>query len=346
MCYNTNEGIGGALMKQRIKWIDVARCLGIFAIYLGHFGESPGRITTFVYTHHVALFFFISGCLAPREDLPLLVHVKKTIKTLLFPWFVFAIVSAVLYMFYLGAGATEFLLRLKQIALGTIVNEYVAASLWFLVGLAGVKILFEILRKLRYPVIILAVSLALFWVEAVYSIPRYYNLHRVLRFAFFYAAGFFAFPYIANILQPKTKKGRILLTLSGLFSLAFSSLVYYGYNPLMMLPSIPVLSTLLPVATALVIIWTYLITAKILENVDILNRIGSKTLYLCTGEYFAGLIIKCFINLIGLGLTYTRPLCAWICAAITLYVAYRYVTPIEERVLAGLRKFPTWLRQG
>lgn len=48
-------------MKQRLGWVDVVRCFGMFAIYLGHFGEQAGHAYTFVYTHHVALFFFISG---------------------------------------------------------------------------------------------------------------------------------------------------------------------------------------------------------------------------------------------------------------------------------------------
>lgn len=28
--------------KKRIQWVDVAKFLGIFAIYLGHFGKSGG----------------------------------------------------------------------------------------------------------------------------------------------------------------------------------------------------------------------------------------------------------------------------------------------------------------
>ena len=38
------------------------KCFGIFAIYLGHFGPDGGYSYDFVFTHHVALFFFVSGC--------------------------------------------------------------------------------------------------------------------------------------------------------------------------------------------------------------------------------------------------------------------------------------------
>ncbi len=47
----------------RVEWIDVARALGIYAIYLGHFSTEAGHAYGFVFQYHVALFFFISGCM-------------------------------------------------------------------------------------------------------------------------------------------------------------------------------------------------------------------------------------------------------------------------------------------
>ena len=77
-------------MNRRIKWIDVARCLGIFAVFLGHFGQDAGRMTNFLYTHHVALFFFLSGCMAPRDDSTLPTQIKKTTTGLVLPRLTFA----------------------------------------------------------------------------------------------------------------------------------------------------------------------------------------------------------------------------------------------------------------
>ena len=48
-------------MKKRVNWIDIAKCFGIFAIYLGHCGSVAGKLNTFVWTHHVALFFVLAG---------------------------------------------------------------------------------------------------------------------------------------------------------------------------------------------------------------------------------------------------------------------------------------------
>lgn len=35
-------------MKERVKFIDVAKFLGIYAIYLGHFGNTAGNAYEFV----------------------------------------------------------------------------------------------------------------------------------------------------------------------------------------------------------------------------------------------------------------------------------------------------------
>ena len=46
----------------RVVWLDVARAIGIYAIYLGHFGEAAGPAYRFVFQFHVPLFFFLGGC--------------------------------------------------------------------------------------------------------------------------------------------------------------------------------------------------------------------------------------------------------------------------------------------
>ena len=42
---------------NRYNWIDTLRFLGIFAIYLGHFGNRAGKLYLFVFSYHVPLFF-------------------------------------------------------------------------------------------------------------------------------------------------------------------------------------------------------------------------------------------------------------------------------------------------
>lgn len=329
-------------MAQRVKWIDVIRCLGIFAIYLGHFGEDAGQIAAFLYTHHIALFFFISGCLEPREEQSFSNLVKKVFSGLLLPWLLFAVAAAVFDTIYMNNGMSDLLSLLKTVALGTIVDQFVAGSLWFLVCLAVMKLLFWFLRKLRYPVIILAVCLALCLIERLCPIPKYYNLHRAFRFIFYYAVGWYAFPVLSRILSPSTQKERVLLLLSGIVPMCSCALVFCGWYPALLAPH-PVAETLVSIANALIIIWLYILVSKWIENVEVFNQIGQCTLYLCGSEYFVRQLLKSLVRLFGLDLAYPQPVCAVICAVLLLYLAWRYLVPIEMRLLRSVKNLPRWL---
>ena len=50
--------------NTRIAWVDVFKFLGIWAIYIGHFGEAAGKVYPFVFTYHVPMFFFAAGFFA------------------------------------------------------------------------------------------------------------------------------------------------------------------------------------------------------------------------------------------------------------------------------------------
>lgn len=83
-------------MKKRIEWIDVAKCFGIFAIYLGHCTGDAGKAYEFVYTHHVPLFFVLAGFTeALGAEKSFGKYVIKLIKALMIPWLMFAVISIV-----------------------------------------------------------------------------------------------------------------------------------------------------------------------------------------------------------------------------------------------------------
>uniref|UniRef100_UPI001C2F5592 acyltransferase family protein n=1 Tax=Micrococcus sp. GbtcB5 TaxID=2824750 RepID=UPI001C2F5592 len=48
---------------NRVEWIDTAKGMGIFLVILGHTGSLGGRITNYIYSYHMPLFFFLSGYL-------------------------------------------------------------------------------------------------------------------------------------------------------------------------------------------------------------------------------------------------------------------------------------------
>ena len=56
LCSNIQEMKKGSNISGRVAWLDVARAFGIYAIYLGHFGETAC-------TGHTVLYFsFMFHC--------------------------------------------------------------------------------------------------------------------------------------------------------------------------------------------------------------------------------------------------------------------------------------------
>lgn len=118
------------LKGGRKDYIDVLKFLGIFAIYLGHCGESAGRFYPFVFSYHVPLFFFVSGCMEHcSADRSFVGRIVRKIKTLLLPWMVFALLICV---FNAANGTMELKTGLMLIAKGCVRNQFtVAGGLWF-----------------------------------------------------------------------------------------------------------------------------------------------------------------------------------------------------------------------
>ena len=329
-------------MQQRIKWLDVARCFGIFAIYLGHFGAQAGLAAQFVTTHYVALFFFISGCLTSHKPLSLAAHSKKILNDILLPWFFFALLAVVFDSIYSNLDLNGVLLQLKSVALGTMVDNFVAGSLWFFTTLAIVKFLFWFIQQLKNNCAILLISLAMFLIEALVDLPRYYNLHRAFRFMIFYSIGYITFPYIQKAIEPATKKGRCFFAVSGGIAFIYSAFLFFEKDLLSFMYHIPYLNYFAGIFTALIVIWLYFITAKFSENVDIFNQLGQNTLYLCGSEYFIKQILKTIIRLLGLEPTYPNPMAVFIYAALTMLLAYKYLIPLEKRMLTKIRQLPAY----
>lgn len=88
------------LKRSRLDWIDAARAFAIFCIVLGHALNGYSFIWKLVYGFHVPLFVLISGFTytpRPRKE-----NLKKSIcggfRRILVPYFIFGILSIVIYM--------------------------------------------------------------------------------------------------------------------------------------------------------------------------------------------------------------------------------------------------------
>ena len=79
------------MKKNRIKYIDVARGLGIFLVIIGHM-DTNEFIRNSIYSFHMPFFFFLSGYLNKNTNNFKALFLKK-IRTLIIPYFFFGLLS-------------------------------------------------------------------------------------------------------------------------------------------------------------------------------------------------------------------------------------------------------------
>lgn len=133
---------------QRITWIDVARGLGIIIVIYSH-TLSTDSLRYLFYSFHMPLFFFLSGIIFHHKRhehfWPM---VKKNIRTILLPYFLFAIISYLLWYFTLTSSQPSFsevINHLKGILYGNNGENilFYNGVLWFLPALFVTKVLFS-----------------------------------------------------------------------------------------------------------------------------------------------------------------------------------------------------------
>lgn len=332
-------------MKERIKWVDVAKFLGIFAIYLGHFGTTAGMTRDFVFIYHVPLFFFLSGCMSTLDnEKNILKFVWKKLKSLMIPFWIFALLSIVVTVINNQINIYDVKDMLVKIAYGCIRNRFVATSLWFLPCLFVMEIIFKLIKFARFKVLMLAICVAIYVAVVKLIVPGphispswEYNVDSALYFIIYYAIGYAAFPYIASLFKLDTLLKKIVFFATGALSFIYSALQFFGKADL--LPSInkvPVLNIFSLVISAICIIWFNLIAAKLLENVALFNEIGRSTLYLCCNEYFMHVFTFDILTLFGLKRALSNPLQTYIFVIILLVLCTKLVAPAEKKLARSI----------
>ena len=72
---------------ERILWIDICKTIAIYFIVISHASYTNTTISDFLFSFHVASFFFISGVLDKSGKMPMTEWVKKQIITLVIPYY-------------------------------------------------------------------------------------------------------------------------------------------------------------------------------------------------------------------------------------------------------------------
>lgn len=335
-------------MQNRIKYIDVAKFIGIFCIYLGHFGDSAGYAYNFVFIFHVPLFFFLSGLSENlTRDIPLHKYVVKNVKNILIPCYLFAIISVVLQCIFTNTYA-EVSNNLIQIFKGCIRNHFFAGGVWFLTCLFVIKIVFYILRKLlKYKALLLIVSFAFYLVAQLVINPlpiisphMPYNIDSACYYIVFYALGYCCSEIVRSFLMFDNVLKRVIGVVIGVFSLVFSAFLFFGKNFFYYLGNLGTGTTIFIVASfinPIIVILLVLIVSRLMENVNVFVELGKDTLFLCGSEYMVKELAITCLHTIGLGIAFPNPVSAYIYTFALLFLCYKFLIPVEKSLFKKLR---------
>lgn len=188
------------MSKTRIDYLDAAKGIGIILVVLGHLVCYNSKLSCIIFSFHMPLFFFISGVLYKDKNNRLFDFVKHKFKTLLVPYLCFWFIA--LLFFIVKGIIKEFNVKefLYDIYTGA-PNQYYMGSIWFILCLFFVELLFYICyKKLKcnnQVIIILSLFILAYIGANIYKLSDFckggvlpLQLHSVPMGLFFYSLGF------------------------------------------------------------------------------------------------------------------------------------------------------------
>jgi acyltransferase len=153
--------------QGRVRWIDIARGIGILLVIYGH-GLNADSYRFIIYSFHMPLFFFLSGVVFHVRKYEHFTHfVTKTTKNILIPYFLFALASFLIWIISTEPNKwNSHVIREQFITMfyGSGHGDYLLFNnlLWFLPCLFVVKIFFGLIvkfvQKKRYIILALIIS--------------------------------------------------------------------------------------------------------------------------------------------------------------------------------------------
>lgn len=136
---------------DRIKYLDIAKGIGIILVIMGHTGFLFDNLKTYFFSFHMPLFFVISGMLMNikhEEDADFKVLASKKIKALMIPYLSFSIIYIIVYIITYNMNLVT-----KEDFIQSVIymfTLYGDSTLWFLPALLIGELLFiYLVRKIE-----------------------------------------------------------------------------------------------------------------------------------------------------------------------------------------------------
>lgn len=224
------------MRQQRMIELDIMKFWGILLVVLGHItnmytpqglvhptiqSDSLAMVSTFVYSFHMPLFVFVSGCVCAfqievlQRKVSFVNLIQKKSKRLLIPYLVFGILLIVLMI---GCGFRD---NMVDYAYNGVLLSKDSRHLWFVLMLFEVFVLFWCMNKmvewLKLPKwSMLVISFACYLLAD--HLPYIFQISSAFRYFFWFTLGyvFLLYKNIVNIVYIYISGG-VILTLNMLF---------------------------------------------------------------------------------------------------------------------------------
>lgn len=184
-------------MHQRLKWVDIAKGMGIIFVVIGH-SESSTVIPHYLFWFHMPLFFIISGFLYNAYYSSNLLNWSiKISKRFIIPYISYGLLISFLVLI-IHRDPMDFLKQLIKLIYGGEMLSGSFATFWFITCLLFTQIIFAIIQskfKFRTQLIIIFIfyllSQMISNVQFLKNIPFPSNLDVVLISICYYSIGFY-----------------------------------------------------------------------------------------------------------------------------------------------------------
>ncbi len=324
--------------NTRVNWLDVAKIIGIFCIYLGHFQYYAGYSYDFVFRFHVPLFFFLAGCAENFNTRKIIPSILHKIETVLIPFYFFGIMSIIVDCLvrdsysYLKDKCIKLLLGAGR------EDGFVAYQLWFLSSIFIAYILFYLVKWiLRSRGLILLAGVVIYCVSEVFfhQLPSFYNIDYAFAYFHFFLIGYLVFPFLDKWFNK-----------SELFILNVIKLIIY-----ILFLGVTILYffridrergwVTLPMANELVIIYVIIGISFFIASLvdDKTFSYGTDTMYFCGNEYMIKTLFPFIVSLFGLNIITEEPMQCYFYTVLLFVIQHYFVIPAEKLVIKRIQGF-------
>lgn len=142
-------------MNKRVKWIDVAKGLGIILVVMSH-APINDTLKDFLFAFHMPLFFYLSGIVYKTSNLSIGSFLLKKARGLLLPYFIFSFLTYILWFYvtrhfpFTSGDNVDPIVPFSGIFISTPVDYQLTynPAIWFLTCLFVVELLFYLYDRI------------------------------------------------------------------------------------------------------------------------------------------------------------------------------------------------------